>query len=530
MAPAVAVVVLALGHPPHLAEAVRSVLGQGVPCELVVVHSGGVGAVAALRARGLDVRVEECPERLYPGAARNLGIAATTAPVVAFLAADCLALPGWLEGRLRRHHAGAAAVASAVVPAAPRNLCSWAAQVGLFAHRMAGAPPDRRLLYGASYERRLFDRFGTFAGHLRSGEDTDFHRRLAAGGVEIAWAPEVRTAHRHPTSLPALLADHHRRGTLAHRAWRDLREHEGGRRVAGRILRRLPRSLATAWRAAAGRREKAWIAASAPLLPLATAAYALGALRPPAAAPRRRLLALLAVRDEMPWLPSWYDNVAPHVDGVVVLDDGSADGSGDWLAARPKVLAVLRRPRAAGHVWEDAGNHRRLIEAAWEHGADWLLGIDADERLEKDFRRRAEAEMERADREGIDAYMLHFRELWEAPDQVRVDGVWGAKRSARLFRAGRDHRFHEQRLHSHWAPLNARRPDGDFAQADLVFYHLRMMRRADREARRDRYNRLDADRAMQAMGYDYMTDETGLVVEPIPEARLYRPLLHPLAD
>src|SRR4051812_26875775 len=40
-----------------------------------------------------------------------------------------------------------------------------------------------------------------------------------------------------------------------------------------------------------------------------------------------RMLALLAVRDEMAYLPGWLDNVAGQVDGVVALDDGSADGS-----------------------------------------------------------------------------------------------------------------------------------------------------------------------------------------------------------
>jgi GT2 family glycosyltransferase len=524
--PGIAVVVLAVGRAPHLAEAVTSVLGQGVPCELVVVASADAGAAAAESAAGLEVRVVERRERLFPGAARNAGIAATRAPVVAFLAADCLALPGWLAARVRRHREGALAVASAVVPHRD-GLSSWATQISLFAHRMPGAPACSRLLYGASYDRRLFDRFGLFAPHLRSGEDTDFHRRLA-GEVEIAWAPEVRTAHRHPRHLPGLLADQYRRGALARRAWRDLRENEGGRTVARRILRRAPHSLAAAWRAAEPG-ERPWIAAAAPLLPLATAAYALGALSPPAE-PRRRLLALLAVRDEMPWLPSWYANVAPHVDGIVVLDDGSADGSGDWLAARPRVLEVVRRPRREGHYWEDAANHRLLVETAWRHDADWLLGVDADERLERDFRRRAEAEMERADRAGIDAFMLRFRELWNATDRVRVDGVWGQKRSARLFRARPDHQFHEQRLHSHWAPLNARGPDGDFHQADLVFYHLRMMRPEDRERRRDRYNRLDPRREMQAMGYDYMTDESGLVVERIPDERSYLPLLHPLAS
>ncbi|HYH47235.1 MAG TPA: glycosyltransferase family A protein, partial [Thermoanaerobaculia bacterium] len=94
-APDLACVVLALGNPPELAAAVRSLLDQGEPMEVVVVNSAGGGAAATLAAAGLAVPVIERPERLLPGAARNLGIAATRAPFVAFLAADCWAEPGW---------------------------------------------------------------------------------------------------------------------------------------------------------------------------------------------------------------------------------------------------------------------------------------------------------------------------------------------------------------------------------------------------------------------------------------------------
>src|SRR5688572_15177048 len=86
--PDLACVVLALGNPPELAAAVRSLLDQGEPLEVVVVNSAGGGAAATLAAAGLAVPVVERPERLLPGAARNLGIAATRAPFVAFLAAD----------------------------------------------------------------------------------------------------------------------------------------------------------------------------------------------------------------------------------------------------------------------------------------------------------------------------------------------------------------------------------------------------------------------------------------------------------
>jgi Glycosyl transferase family 2 len=238
---------------------------------------------------------------------------------------------------------------------------------------------------------------------------------------------------------------------------------------------------------------------------------------------RPRILALLACRDEMRFLPDWIENVRPQVDGIVALDDGSADGSPDFLARQPEILELIRLPRRAGHVWDDAANHRRLVEASLKHRPDWLLGLDADERLENGFRDRAEREIRRARRRGHLAYRVHVRELWDDPLRFRADGLWGAKSSARFFAARSDHEFHMQRLHCHWAPLNSR-VDGDFPQADLVLYHLRMLAPEDRSARRQRYESLDPERSFQAVGYAYLTDGKGLHLERVAPGREYRPL------
>lgn len=264
---------LALGNPPELAGAVRSLLEQSEPVEVVVVNSGGGGAAPSLPG----VTVVEREERLLPGAARNLGIAATRAPWVAFLAADCRAEPGWAAARLRAHRAGAAAVASAVTNPDRGNLAAWASYVALFARRMPGTSEGEALRYGVSYDRKLFARFGPFREDLRGGEDTEFHQRFA----EIAWEPAVRTAHDHPRSLSALLSDQYRRGARSARSWGRM-QGPSPREVAANAVSRLPASWKLAWRSAeAG--DRRWIAAAGLLLPAAALAYALGALRGTAA-------------------------------------------------------------------------------------------------------------------------------------------------------------------------------------------------------------------------------------------------------
>jgi hypothetical protein len=237
-------------------------------------------------------------------------------------------------------------------------------------------------------------------------------------------------------------------------------------------------------------------------------------------APRRRVLALVPFRDEMRFLPGFFANVAPHVDGIVALDDGSTDGSGTYAASQPPVLELLTIEPGAHGENEDAILRRRLVEAAWEHGADWLLGIDADERLETGFRERMERELDRADETGADALWVPFKELY-APDRVRVDGVWGTKHKACLFRSSRDHVFDERRMHGRWASL--REPEASWPAADLRLYHLRMIEPADRVARAELYRRLDPDRRWQPIGYDYLLDEDGMELAPLEPGRGYAP-------
>jgi hypothetical protein len=233
------------------------------------------------------------------------------------------------------------------------------------------------------------------------------------------------------------------------------------------------------------------------------------------------LVALLPFRNEMRFLPGLFENLEGQVDGVIGLDDQSVDESRAFVEAQPLTLEVLAVPPGSQDDNEDGKNHKRLIEASWDH-ADWLFGIDADERVERDFRRRVEAEIDAAERDGMPALWVPFRELWGAADQMRMDGVWAEKRKACLFRADRGHRFHERRMHSIWAPWPP--PSGEYPVADLRLYHLRMVRPEDRQARVDLYNRLDPDRELQAIGYDYLVDEEGIRLEPLEPGREYSPL------
>jgi len=522
--PELAVVVFSHRAQPTLVRAVRSVLAQDIPVELLVVNSGGGDAPVLLAAAGLgDVRVVEHPERLFPGGACNVGLRETAAPFVAFVAGDLVLRPGWVAGRLLRHRAGRAAVAAALVPIEPAGAAGRSSYLLLNHRRTPWTPPGEALRFSLSYDRRLFERYGVFREDLRAGEDFDMQERFGPE-VDIEFAPDVQAAHHGPEGVPAMLRDQFARGRrMAYtRAWAEGADWRG--RIARNALRNAGHGARAGLAGADSPRRLAQVAGAAPLLVPGAAAYAAGALTAPLTGARRRrrtrrLIALVPFKDELHYLPGLFENLAPHVDGIVALDDGSSDGSAEYVAGRPELLELLP---GRGGAWDEPGNRERLIRAAWEHGADWLYGIDADERVERHFRARAERILARAEAAGEDALYVRLRELWDAPDRMRVDGVWGTKRKACLVRARRDHDFDRRAFHGHWAPRNDRHDR--FPVADLLVYHLRMVHAADREARRARYEALDPEARWQSIGYAYLTSTEHLVTAPLPYGRDFTPL------
>lgn len=241
-----------------------------------------------------------------------------------------------------------------------------------------------------------------------------------------------------------------------------------------------------------------------------------------AATHRTRILCVVQVRNEAALLKGCLDHLRPYVDGFVILDDGSTDHTASVIEAEPRLVVHLRTPVMEPHYWDEKGNKQRLLRAAQRAGADWVLVCDADERLENLFLRHLRAVATALKPLRLPCVSLALRELWDRPDQYRVDGVWGRKRVARFFALPEQISFNSTTdLHGPWYPdeVGVR---GQFIATGYHMYHLRMIHAAQREARRDRYIRLDPGNRFQAMGYDYLTDiSNGLVLNSVEPSRGY---------
>ena len=124
----------------------------------------------------------------------------------------------------------------------------------------------------------------------------------------------------------------------------------------------------------------------------------------------------------------------------------------------------------------------------------------------------------------VESWSLRLRELY-APDAYRVDGIWGRKRQARLFRLRDSYfplsetgSFETRPLHEPWV-----RPGPLAWRSDVNLYHLKMITPERRRARRDLYRALDPHQRYQKVGYDYLADDRGAEFERIPAGRRYHP-------
>jgi GT2 family glycosyltransferase len=235
-----------------------------------------------------------------------------------------------------------------------------------------------------------------------------------------------------------------------------------------------------------------------------------------------KIACVMQVRNEERYLGGCLAHLRDHVDGFIVLDDGSTDGTRQILEREGHLLDYLMNPPRDQHVWRERENKMRLLQRARDLGVDWVLCCDADERYERQFLDNLRAIAHSLSHE-LACVSVTMRELWNSPRQFRVDGIWGNKIRSRFFRVPREITFDlDADVHGQWYPDGVRE-QGRMVRIRHVLYHLKSIRREDRLLRRDFYNRIDPERRFQAVGYDYLADEgPDLRLEIIGNGREYR--------
>jgi GT2 family glycosyltransferase len=166
--------------------------------EVVVVESSGDGAAELVRRDFPEVRLVVSESRLFPGAARQVGLRWVTGDVVACLDADCVPEPEWASGLTRALEAGAPAVAGAVLNASGSTTVGWAYFLSEFTPWLPG--PSRDLhdapTCNTAYRAGLAEQVGGFPDHGLLSADSLLHWRLRKRlGVRLRFVPEARVGH-----------------------------------------------------------------------------------------------------------------------------------------------------------------------------------------------------------------------------------------------------------------------------------------------------------------------------------------------
>ncbi len=199
----VAVVIPAHKRQELLRNAVLSIFAQDFDkseYELVVVDSSpddSVEKVVKELAPDAPCLFHFCQKETEgPGPSRNLGVATTTAPIIAFMDSDCVATPGWLRAGVAAFTGHIGIVQGPVIPDPAKPLT-------VFSHTLL---VDRETYCyqtaNVFYRRECFEELGGFiknwmprARRNVGGEDVDMAWRVKRKGWQTRFCQEALVHH-----------------------------------------------------------------------------------------------------------------------------------------------------------------------------------------------------------------------------------------------------------------------------------------------------------------------------------------------
>lgn len=208
------------------------------------------------------------------------------------------------------------------------------------------------------------------------------------------------------------------------------------------------------------------------------------------------LAAALVVRNELDrYLPLVVEHLRGFCDQITVLDDGSTDGTLQWLHAQ-----IDGQLSAGGNPSESFNEHeghvrQRLLEMTLARQPTHVLAIDADEFIADGqwLRQQIETNPE------IPAWTVTMTEVWEVtPTAIRTrrDGAWGPYDRIHVWRVPEvvthSWRIAELKLACPAVPIAALRARA--RKSGVAIYHFGWADPATRQQRFDRYMAIDGGR------------------------------------
>ena len=200
--PEISVIIPHLNHPDFLRNCLASLLAQedAPEFEIIVVDNGSQTLPVEVCAVDPRIRLIEEPEP-GPGPARNTGVTEASAPLLAFIDADCTAAPGWLA-RIAGHFAahpdqgvlgGDVFIARA---AADGRATPMEAYESIYSFRMKEYIEQKNFTGtgNLAMRRSVMDRVGPFGG-IAIAEDVEWGQRATSMGHPTHYVEDMIVYH-----------------------------------------------------------------------------------------------------------------------------------------------------------------------------------------------------------------------------------------------------------------------------------------------------------------------------------------------
>lgn len=228
--PRISIVIPHLNQPEHLRRCLESLEDQSCGAEdveVIVVDNGSKTLPTEICRAFANVRIEQ-EATPGPGPARNRGVAASRAPLLAFIDADCIADRNWLVAIADAFEDKGTTIIGGDVRIAVADagrLTTLEAYESVFAYRQKEYITKQGFsgTGNLATRRTVYEAVGPFAG-IDVAEDRDWGRRAGKHGFKVAYVPSMIVYHPARSSFDEIFTkwDRHIRHDFADRRHRPL--------------------------------------------------------------------------------------------------------------------------------------------------------------------------------------------------------------------------------------------------------------------------------------------------------------------
>lgn len=210
--PIVSVIVPCYNSERTIRQCLTAILSQrtSVPFEVIVVDSSLDRTPSIVEQEFPTVRLIHLERRTFAGAARNIGVRATSAPFCLMIDSDCIARPDLIERMIARHReAEYAAVGGSLRNGTPKSLSGWTGYLLEFKEFIPSAPMrDVTTVPTANvtYRRETLERYGYFDDDMWLSEDVLFNWKIYKSGQRILFDSAIEVIHLNRTGWKEVLS------------------------------------------------------------------------------------------------------------------------------------------------------------------------------------------------------------------------------------------------------------------------------------------------------------------------------------